>query len=112
VLAASVTAQPPASVMNPIEKLWWANFKIGNLAVFPGSWNWGMRFRLPGLRSLVPLLLLWLLAAAVWVVMPWLSTYLRRRRARPAATDTLALPAASAPPAPDPNYRPWRSDLE
>ncbi len=111
VLAASVTAQPQANILNPIPKLWWANFKIGRLALFPGSWNWGHRLGLVGLRTLVPLLLLWMLAAVTWVLLPWLSTRLRRR-AHPVSPDTLALPAAPLPPAPDPNYRPWRSDLE
>jgi hypothetical protein len=103
VLAASVTAQPSASIVSPIAKLWWANFKVGKLSLFPGSWNWGHRFGLTGLRSLVPLLLLWLLAAATWVVLPWLAARRRRRRARSASASPSPSPYASPSPSPTPS---------
>jgi hypothetical protein len=112
VLAASVTAQPSASILSPINKLWWENFKVGKLALFPNSWNMGMQMGLHGHRSLIPLLLLWLLAAATWVMLPWLTARpWRRRRPAPEAL-TVEHPLPVSPPASNPPYQSWRSDLD
>jgi hypothetical protein len=86
VMAAAVTGQPHARVSSPINQLWWLSFKEGNFSLFPGAWNWGQRLGLEGRMSLLPLFLLWALAAAGWVLLGQRRARVARRRAAPAVS--------------------------
>jgi hypothetical protein len=84
-VAVSTTPQPPASIERPVPELLWPAFRAGDLALntqgfndFRASepdirqhtgnkagWNLGMKMRLAGLPSLIPLGILWL-GSALW----------------------------------------------
>jgi hypothetical protein len=86
-IGVSVTPQPPVSYDSPFAQLWWPAFKAGDLSVNHTSfdmstynpllvrghpevhqaWNLGERAGLQGLTSLLPLLAVWLVAAAWWL---------------------------------------------
>jgi hypothetical protein len=112
-VAESTTVQPPDIYKTPVSQLLWPSFRDGRfslntltfdkygsegppLSVGDGNdraaWNVGERLGLAGHASLVPLFLLWLVAAVAW----WLAGRPRRRRPPPAAVH-----AVSAEPAPD-----------
>jgi hypothetical protein len=61
-VATAVSPEPPES-LDPVLAFHWGHFLDGNLAVNPGSTNLGLLLGLPGLWSLVPLLMVWAVAA-------------------------------------------------
>jgi hypothetical protein len=107
VVAVSTTAQPSGEVMHPMRDLLWPAFRSGDLALNTMSvldlrpaatsaarraaWNVGMRLGLRGLYSLIPLAVVWCLAAGgLWATRPrsaiasrdperWTRTALRPR---------------------------------
>ena len=82
-VAVSTTAQPPASIKAPIRELLWPAFRDGDLSLNPqtfvhnsvdvshlrgggephAAWNLGEIAGLRGLASLIPLLIIWAIAA-------------------------------------------------
>ena len=75
-VAVSTFAMPPDSFKSPMGELLWPAFRGGHLSPLHGTWNLGMRAGLSGLVSLIPLLLVWLVALVGWM---WVG----RRTARP-----------------------------
>jgi hypothetical protein len=82
-MAVATTVMPANDVKAPISQLIWPAFSQGNLALnrwtfglpqgeagtgLLKSWNVGQLLGLSGLPSLLPLLAIWALAAAVWVL--------------------------------------------
>ena len=84
-VAVSTTAQPPASFKAPVRELLWPAFRDGDLSLNPqtfvhnsadvehlrgggdphAAWNLGELAGLRGLPSLLPLLVIWIIAVAV-----------------------------------------------
>ena len=66
-MAISTFPMPPDYVKAPLREMIWPSFHAGHLAAVPGTWNLGMLMGLPGLVSLVPLLLIWAAALGAWI---------------------------------------------
>lgn len=89
-VAVATTAQPPGDIKHPMRELLLPAFRKGELAVNtqsvldyrplegtrrqlaargvpPAAWNLGQKLGFPGLASLIPLVLLWLGCAVIWM---------------------------------------------
>ena len=69
-MAVSTYSMPPDYVQSPVRDLLWPAFHAGHLSPLYGTWNLGIIVGLHGLASLVPLVLVWGAACAVWM---WLG---------------------------------------
>jgi hypothetical protein len=65
-MAVSTYSMPPDSIKAPVSQLLWPAFRAGHLSPPPHTWNLGIRAGLPGLVSLIPLLLVWVVALVGW----------------------------------------------
>lgn len=76
-IAVSTNPRPPFSLSHksPVQELLWPAFRLGHIPLQGDAWNLGQRAGLSGLASLLPLLLVWVLALAAWI---WLERRLRR----------------------------------
>jgi hypothetical protein len=69
-MAVSANSQPPFSPFghpSPVQEFLWPAFRLGHLPWRDVEWNLGQCAGLWGLRSLLPLLIVWVLALAAWL---------------------------------------------
>jgi hypothetical protein len=69
-IAVSTNPRPPFFLGQdkfPIQELLWPAFRIGHIPIRHDDWNLGQCAGLSGLASLLPLLLVWVLASAAWL---------------------------------------------